>query len=323
MQGSQPAGGTSPPTWRTPRAWLPVAFAAAMVAAAQLSGQRAVVFPEGAALAFGAWVMWHPQWIVPRWRLVATPTCCAVAGVGMARLLPARLAAEVAALACATVVLLVLRSQIAPALSAATLPTVFGIRSWVYPVAVLAIATVMVVGVTLQARATPGHPARAEPSAPGGRWPVSGFLCYAALAAAWFGAAAALHLPSVAVAPPLAVSGLEWFFEHPRSVRVGAGRALLLGLAWAIGSAAVWHLPAVLAAVLATSCALVLMLTLSLRCAPVLAMALVAQIAGPVRSWTGTARDAGLIVASVVVLYLAAAVAARLWRRRPGSSPGG
>ncbi|HEY4019732.1 MAG TPA: hypothetical protein VGM75_13640 [Pseudonocardiaceae bacterium] len=125
---------------------LPAVLAAAMLAIAGLSGAHAVLFPEGIALAFGVWVMRRPQWCESRSRLALAPVLCGAGGLAAADLARNRLTAELLALAVAGVVLFLLPARIGPALSAAVLPAVFQVHSWVYPVSVLAIALVVAVG---------------------------------------------------------------------------------------------------------------------------------------------------------------------------------
>jgi hypothetical protein len=45
--------------------------------------EPAIIFPEGAALGIGFWVLAHPGWSVSRWRLVVLPPTCAALGVAL------------------------------------------------------------------------------------------------------------------------------------------------------------------------------------------------------------------------------------------------
>jgi hypothetical protein len=299
--------------------YLPVVLAAVvMVGCAQATGQRAIMFPEGVALAFGVWVVGRADWCASRPRLVLAPLLCASCGVLMTHLLTDRLPAELAALSCAVLILLAMPSQVGPALSAAVLPAVFDVRSWIYPLAVLAVTLVVAAGQSMLQRGA----ARARERRSVRRWPVAQVLRFWALAALWLAVVTALGLPTVAAAPPLLVSALEWLLTGSGvGWRTGWQRGVLLVLAWTAGSVAAWQIPSPSgAAACACLFAAALMWLARVPHAPILAMALVADVAGPAHSWSQTVRGAASIAVAISVLYLmGAAGRGRATRDRPGS----
>ncbi|HEY2695657.1 MAG TPA: hypothetical protein VGJ45_09330 [Pseudonocardiaceae bacterium] len=286
---------------------LPVIVAAATLASAELSGQRAVLFPEGIALVFGAWVMRRADWSESRLRLVLALVLCATCGLAAANLAPNRLLAELCALAAAGVVLFLLPARVGPALSAAVLPTVFQIHSWLYPLSVLVIA--MVVAAGLRA----GEPDRDQLAGSGVvRWPGRWFGACLLICAGWLVVVALVRLPAVAAAPPLLVSALELMLGKPVAAREIIVRAVFVALAWVIGALAAWRLhPEVLAGCVAVALASALLWFGRTAHAPVLAMALVPEVAGPPATWTALGLGALAIVVAIAVLYLLGTAASR------------
>src|SRR5882724_4959190 len=98
------AGGPAALAWRRQ---LPVWCAGAvMVGIAAVTGDHALLFPQGIAMAWGVW----------------------------------------AALTTAIAVMAVSRTAIGPALAAGVLPAVAGVHSWTYPLAVLVTTVVVLAG---------------------------------------------------------------------------------------------------------------------------------------------------------------------------------
>jgi len=55
-------------------AWaLPLAVVVPMLALASALDTHAIIFPEGAALVMGIWVLGLPGWSASRWRVAALP----------------------------------------------------------------------------------------------------------------------------------------------------------------------------------------------------------------------------------------------------------
>lgn len=109
-----------------------------MVAAAELAGEKEIIFPEIAALVVGMWVVDKPVWRVRRRQLVILMTLGAIVGIAIVRYSPWPLVLNmVLAFVFAAVCLLLCRATLVPMISACMLPVLLGGESWVYPLAVL------------------------------------------------------------------------------------------------------------------------------------------------------------------------------------------
>ncbi|MFD0565044.1 hypothetical protein ACFQ2M_25895 [Kitasatospora saccharophila] len=305
---------------RTTLRWLaPVLPAAAMLALAVGLNQRAILFPEAIALAFGVWVMHRPAWIASPTRMVAGPVLCAVDGILVAQLFHAlhwsKWAAAAVALLIALAVLQLLAAPIGPAVSAAVLPVVFSLRTWDYPLAVLCIcaAIAAVMFAIEQGRA----PAPA-PMVAAGAWRVDRLLVLGAVSGGWLLVSGVLlDLPPVAVAPPLMVSALEWAMLPARTLQLALKRGVLLCGGCAVGSLALWTVPQEwVGGALAVAVVCLAARYLGEPHAPAMAMALVPYVAheeNPAVAGFGAA-------AGTVVTYAAiSAVLALTARPRPGA----
>jgi len=282
---------------------LAVIVVAVMLLGADLSGQRDAIFPEGAALAFGIVVLGKPDWGASRWRIVALPSLCAVLGHFLAQMTWAPWAGEICAVSGALLVLRALRSRVAPALSAAVLPVVFGVRSWMYPAAVVITCVVIVAVVTWSSRHDD------QQTFVSSAWPWDVIVGAWVMICSWILIAGpVLSLPIAAVAPPLFVSALEWSSNDGRTLARGVRRwSLVVGAALA-GSVALKLAPAAwIAGLAAVGATLVLMQVLATPHAPALAISLVPLIAGPIGTWNFTIG----IAVGAGALYLSGHVIAR------------
>lgn len=124
-----------------------------MVAAAELLGEREIVFPEIAALASGMWVIDKQVWRIGRRQTVWMMTLAATVGWLLARC-PGMPAAGGIALGFlfAAALQVATRTTLAPLLSACLLPTVLGADSAVYPAAVLVLTLALAAGQRLMER---------------------------------------------------------------------------------------------------------------------------------------------------------------------------
>jgi len=135
---------------------LAVIYMGIIAFAAHASGVSLLLFPELAALSHDVFTRPKGKWASQPWRLVVTPTATAVVGLFVTRHV------RYGAIAIAVIVLLslliikLLRSTIAPAISAGALPMVLGERSWIYPAAIFVGLTGLAAGLTLWRRFGPG-----------------------------------------------------------------------------------------------------------------------------------------------------------------------
>jgi len=202
------------------------------------STEPAVVFPEGAALAAGIWVLGHEYWGASPWRLAVVTAVAAAGGVAVASVgLPAW-QAELVALTGTLGLLLVTRSRLAPVVSAGMIPSVFEIHSWAYPIGVLVVCSGMAVGVVLRARwraarSSAGCAGTAGRTDPAAAWPATRLAAAWMLGAGWVALAGVIGgLPVGVVAPPMFVAMLEAVAGN-RAVRAGIGALGQLSARWA------------------------------------------------------------------------------------------
>jgi hypothetical protein len=266
------------PDWWGGLGWaLPFVVVLPMLALANTLGVHAIIFPEGAALVMGVWVLGLPGWAASRTHVALLPALCALAGTLIARSQLPTSAAAILAVVVALLVLQTLDSRLAPSLSAAALPVVFGVGDLSYPLAVLVISLVIAAAMPrLAGRRGPPALAADRP----GRYPVEVAAGGAIAIAAWILLGGELlALPVAALAPPLFVSALEWLGQGTCTLRRGLRRWLLLVCVALTGALAArlvdvhW-----LAGGLATAAALALMWLLSTPHPPALAIALIPQI---------------------------------------------
>jgi hypothetical protein len=304
------SSGLMPVRWWARSRWaLPLIIVAPMLVLARVLGTSDIIFPEGAALAMGIWVLGLPGWTASRWRVLVLPPLCAAGGVV---LVGADLPRVIAAIVGVTSVLLLLAacdSRLAPALSAAVLPIVFGIDDWRYPAAVLVICAVISTCWGLV-----HHPAatRLDDVLPK-RYP------WAVAAAAWLVIVAwiicagwLLELSTVVLAPPLFVSALEWLGRGELAVADGLRRwALLVGAGFAGSGGAQLISVGWIAGIFAVCVTLGLMRLLATPHPPALAIALIPQILGS----SEPLHYAASVAAGAAALYGGMFAVDRLGRR--------
>lgn len=128
-------GATPKPGGTGPRGGLlALLFCTAIAAFSSLPGWSYLLFPELAALSSSVFEdPWGP-WARRPWMLILLPTLAAVAGLWISLQSRAGGAAVLLAVLVAKLLLVLFRSPLVPALSAAVLPVLLGVRSWAYPV---------------------------------------------------------------------------------------------------------------------------------------------------------------------------------------------
>jgi hypothetical protein len=117
--------------------YVTMLFVVCMVAIAEYFNVSDIIFPEIAALAFGAWVMEERPWPGAAWTIWFSPTLGAVTGV----LILHFLSHSIVAMVCIAFLFVLLelklfRSSMSPSFSAAILPIITNIHGWIYPVSV-------------------------------------------------------------------------------------------------------------------------------------------------------------------------------------------
>lgn len=282
----------------------------AMLAVAGTVGAPELIFPEGAALAFGVIALRIGAWRESPGVLLVAPAAAAGLGVALARMGGPTWVRELVAMTAALVLLRLLRSRLAPVISAAMLPVVFGIRSWSFVAAVAAIGAVLAAFETAT-RAQPG------PSEPGGQrdlmWrgraaaPIGPTFLGAILAAMWVVIAGpVLHLPPPAVAPPLFVATFEWLARSQRSAAIGLAQWAATIAAAGLGAALAYTIhPEWMGGCVAVTLAVVLLVGASVPHPPALAVALIPQVGGAGHP----ARFVAAVTIGSAALYTAASVA--------------
>ncbi len=206
------------------------ALAAALVAAAALaaraSGVDTLMFPELGALAHDVFTRPQGNWARAPLMLALTPALAALIGLLLARWLPLGLPALALSLGSSLLLLGVLRSPLAPAISAGLLPVALRVRSPWYPVSIVLVTAALAGAVLLRAALRRrGQPAaariagysddriedriddRTEDAASGWRW-LPGYALFALVAGAF-----ALSW-NLLLVPPLFVVAYE-MFAHP------------------------------------------------------------------------------------------------------------
>ena len=124
-----------------PRAWVEESGTAVYIGLialiARSSGLYFILFPELGAL--GHDILKRPEgtWARAPVMLIVTPLLTAVVGTLIARDLPYGLLSVLLDVGCSVLAITVLRSPIAPAISAGLLPLILGIRSFWYPPSLL------------------------------------------------------------------------------------------------------------------------------------------------------------------------------------------
>lgn len=124
-----------------------VLIAAVMAGAAELTGEREIIFPEIAALAVGCFIAPKMVWRTSYIRMIVCVSLCAVAGVGIVKFIPSVLWLQVTlAYIVGQVILFFSGTSFAPMISAIALPVLLQTESAVYPVSafLLTSATVLI-----------------------------------------------------------------------------------------------------------------------------------------------------------------------------------
>lgn len=197
---------------------MAVGYMAVVAAAAGFTGLATLMFPELGALTHDVLARPWGKWARQPGRLVLTPVLTAVVGTIATRHLPYHVLTILLIVCVSLAIIRLLRSAIAPAISAGVLPLVLGVKSWLYPPGIAA-GLVGLVGILLawQRFAAPPVEQPQKPdvddileSAPRGSGWIVALLAFVASA----GLAAQLTGWRFILFPPLIVVAYE-MFGHP------------------------------------------------------------------------------------------------------------
>lgn len=299
---------------------LAVGYMGLVSAIAAGSGFGLLFFPELAALSYDVFRRPRGAWARAPLLLALTPVATALVGVLVARMLPFGFASVLLAIGASIGVVHLLRSPVAPAISAGLLPVVLQVESWLYPPCIL-FGTSLLVGVSwvwqrYAVSRLPGMQATDQERAdemieliPRRRtWmPVLLFFVIAVLALVqWTGLRFILF-------PPLVVIAYE-MFGHP-SVCPWAKKPIRMPLACCLAAAGgvflvIWLGPGVTSTTLGLLWGILILRVFDLHVPPALAIALIPQIMAHPTYWYPVSVAIGTSALSVVFL----AYRSLLWR---------
>lgn len=138
-----------------------VAYIGGIASLAQATGVATVLFPELGALAHDVFTRPRGAWARAPLLLVVTPVLTAVVGTLIARTTDYGLFSVLLTVGIALVVIRLLKSPIAPAISAGLLPVTLGVTSWWYPPAIVLGTSLLAALSLLWIRMVPHHPGSA------------------------------------------------------------------------------------------------------------------------------------------------------------------
>lgn len=112
---------------------LTLAYIGVIAIVASVTGEAYVLFPELGALSHDVLTRPRGRWASAPIMLALTPTLTGLLGTIVTRTLPYGFASVLIAVAGAVTIIRIMRSAVAPAISAGLLPLVLGVTSWWYP----------------------------------------------------------------------------------------------------------------------------------------------------------------------------------------------
>lgn len=122
-----------------------IIMALAMVAIAELSGEKEIIFPEICALTIGAWIAEQQPWRTNKRRIFLLMSCAALFGVLVVRYVHLPLIFQVCLCFGFTGLILTLsKTNFVPIISACILPVYLGTKSWIYPISVAVMALIII-----------------------------------------------------------------------------------------------------------------------------------------------------------------------------------
>jgi hypothetical protein len=279
----------APGSWlRLTAELIAVIYMSVIAAVAAATGAVYVLFPELGALSHDVFTRPRGTWAASPLLLAITPALTGVVGIFFTCLLPYGFLSVLAILTVSIVLIIALRSPIAPAISAGLLPLVLEIKSWWYPAGILfgtgllGLLSLLWTGVSVRLGwlepATLRDVEDEEIEHTGG-----GFYWLIALMAFVVVAVGAVKLTGLRflLFPPLVVIGFE-MFGHTE-ICPWAKRPLFLPLACFMTACAGfffcrWLGPVPLAAACSMACGIVVLRLFNLHVPPALAVALIPMV---------------------------------------------
>jgi HPP family len=137
---------------------LSLIYMGAIAFSAQKTGFSVLLFPELAALSHDVFTRPQGKWASQPWQLVMTPTITALLGLFVVRHTNFNAVAITLIVAVSLIVIKLLKSTIAPAISAGVLPMVLSERTWIYPVGIFVGLSVLVLVLLIWKRCSPKTP---------------------------------------------------------------------------------------------------------------------------------------------------------------------
>lgn len=215
---------------------LTAAVITLMIGAAEVLGEREIIFPEIAAIAVGMLLVPHRPWQTSRMRVLVLISLSAVVGLAVSVLLPLPLWEKMCvAFLLAQVLLIFGGTSFAPLISAAVLPVMLGTDSLVYLIAAVSLtALILLVNYILERlglrRAESYRPV---PPPEGRAW--GRVLLRCALGCVCIAAAVSLHAKYM-VAPPMLVAFTEFMNPVSRAKAQPVKAVFLVALCAAAGA---------------------------------------------------------------------------------------
>lgn len=118
-----------------------------MAGIAEWLAEPEIIFPEMAALAIGMWVINKRVWHCNKWKMLLAMSICSVTGVLIVRYSPFPLLVNIGlAFSFAAIYLTISRTTLIPQFSAIILPVLLKTSSWIYPVAVIVMSLIIILG---------------------------------------------------------------------------------------------------------------------------------------------------------------------------------
>lgn len=132
-------------TVRFERYLFGILMAISMVLLAEISGEKEIIFPEICALTIGAWICEQQPWAVNKRRIFALMSVAALFGVLIVRYFPVSLIAQVCiCFGFCGFILTVFKTNFVPIISACILPVYLRTTSFIYPIAVMVMAGIII-----------------------------------------------------------------------------------------------------------------------------------------------------------------------------------